>query len=123
MANERPQTLLGRTYRIGTPFGTVFLTLNETESGCPFELFLKIGKCGSDIAADAEAIGRLCTLLLRLPSTVPEQQRIENIVRHLTGIGGSKSVVSGDHQIRSVPDAVAFALSSYLSEKTIENSL
>ena len=107
METDRPEILNGCTYRVHSPFGAVFVTLNEDRKGYPFELFLNTGKRGSDIAAEAEAIGRLCTLLLQLPSAVPEVQRIQNIIRHLNGIGGS----------RSIPDTVAVALSLYLQDK------
>lgn len=116
--SERPEILNGRTFRVRSPFGTVFVTLNENQKGYPFELFLNIGKSGSDIAADAEAIGRLCTLLLRIPSAVTEQERIQSIIKHLMGIGGSRDACDGDRRIRSMPDAVAFALTLYLRERT-----
>jgi ribonucleoside-diphosphate reductase alpha chain len=112
---QRPEVLSGRTIRVKSPFGTVYVTLNENGEGSPFELFVNTGKCGSDVAADAEAIGRLCSLLLSLPSSIPELQRIQSIIENLTGIGGSKNIASGERPIRSVPDALAFALSQYLS--------
>lgn len=109
----RPEILPGRTIRVRSPFGTIYVTLNENCDGSPSEIFLNTGKCGSDLAAHAEAIGRLCSLLLCLPSPVSEVQRIESIIKNLSGIGGSKNS-EGDEKIRSVPDAVAFALSQYL---------
>ena len=112
---RRPEVLDGRTIRVRSPFGTVYVTLNENGAGSPSELFVNTGKCGSDIAADAEAIGRLCSLLLYLPSTVSERERLQWVVDNLTGIGGSKNVVDGKRAIRSVPDALAFALSQYLA--------
>ena len=115
--DQRPEVLNGRTIKVPSPFGTVFVTLNEDGQGRPFEIFLNIGKCGSDIAADAEAIGRLCSLLLRLPSGVPEQQRIQFMAQHLTGIGGSRDIGIANGRIRSVPDAVAHALRLYLEQK------
>ena len=110
----RPEILPGRTIRVRSPFGTVYVTLNENCDGSPFELFLNTGKCGSDLAAHAEAIGRLCSLLLCLPSPVSEVQRIESIIKNLSGIGGSKTFDNGGEKVRSVPDAVAFALTQYL---------
>ena len=107
--SERPEILPGRTIRVRSPFGTVYVTLNE-KNGSPSEIFLNTGKCGSDLAAHAEAIGRLCSLLLCLPSPVSEVQRIQSIIDSLKGIGGSKN---GD-TARSIPDAIAFALSQYL---------
>jgi ribonucleoside-diphosphate reductase alpha chain len=92
----------------------VFVTLNEDETRSPFELFLNVGKCGSDLTADAEAIGRLCSLLLRLPSPVSNTEKLQSIVRHLSGIGGSRHQ-NGSHL--SVPDAVAKALRMYLAAR------
>ena len=112
---HRPEVLDGRTIRVKSPFGTVYVTLNENSEGAPLELFVNTGKCGSDLAADAEAIGRLCSLLLCLPSTVSQRERLQWVVENLTGIGGSKNVIEGKRAIRSIPDALAFALSQYLA--------
>lgn len=114
---NRPEVLSGQTIKVRSPFGTVFVTVNEQE-GRPVELFLNVGKCGSDVAADAEAIGRLCSLLLRMPSPMPGERRIELMIRSLTGIGGNGEVISGLKHIRSLPDAVAHALSLRTVSKT-----
>jgi len=115
MSNERrPELLAGRTIRVRSPFGTVYVTLNEKDDGSPSEIFLNIGKCGSDLAAHAEAIGRLCSLLLCLPSPVSEIQRIESIIKNLSGIAGNTNIEATGEKLRSIPDAVAFALSQYL---------
>jgi ribonucleoside-diphosphate reductase alpha chain len=113
MESGRPEILNGRTIKVHSPFGTVYVTLNENPNGGAFELFVNIGKCGSDVAADAEAIGRLCSLLLRISSPVEPQKRIEWIIQNLAGIGGSQNVDFGKKRIRSLPDAVAFALHQY----------
>jgi ribonucleoside-diphosphate reductase alpha chain len=118
---NRPKILSGQTIRVRTPIGTLFVTLNDNEEHHPFELFLKAGKCGSDITADAEAIGRLCSILLRLPSPVSELERIQLIITHLAGISGSKNIHDGNIHIRSVPDAVAAALRQYLEKKANNN--
>ncbi|HEY4490689.1 MAG TPA: hypothetical protein VI958_01770, partial [Acidobacteriota bacterium] len=76
-ANERSEVLRGRTMKVPSPLGPVFVTLNENGSGRPFEIFVNIGKCGSDVAADAEAIGRLSSLVLHLPSAVSELDRLQ----------------------------------------------
>jgi len=110
----RPEILAGQTIRVRSRFGTVYVTLNETCEGVPSEIFLNTGKCGSDLAAHAEAIGRLCSLLLFLPSSVSEVQRIEWIIKNLSGIGGEKE------GIRSVPDALAAALTQYLTQRGLK---
>jgi ribonucleoside-diphosphate reductase alpha chain len=111
---ERPEILPGQTIRVRSRFGTVYVTLNENCEGVPSEIFLNTGKCGSDLAAHAEAIGRLCSLLLLLPSSVSEVQRIEWIIKNLSGIGGTKNSPAEAH---SVPDALAVALTQYLAGK------
>jgi ribonucleoside-diphosphate reductase alpha chain len=109
---SRPEILYGWTFQVESPYGMVFVTLNEDHSRSPFELFLNVGKCGSDLTADAEAIGRLCSMLLRLPSPVSNTEKLRSIIRHLSGIGGSRHQAGG--HILSVPDAVAKALRMYL---------
>lgn len=110
----RPEVLSGCTIKVQSPFGAVYVTLNQNGDFHPFELFLNVGKSGSDVAADAEAIARLCSLLLRISSPVSEETRIEWIIRSLTGIGGNGEVRLPGHRIRSLPDAVARALTRYL---------
>ena len=58
-----------------TPIGTAFITVNETAEGEPFEVFVQVGKGGSDTMAVAEALGRLISLTLRLPSPMSPQRR------------------------------------------------
>src|SRR6185503_13114134 len=66
----RPYKRRGYTVSKTTPSGTAHITMNEDEEGHPFEVFLEIGKAGSDIKAMAEAMGRLMSLILRMASPV-----------------------------------------------------
>jgi len=67
VVRPRPHSLAGATYRMETPIGTAFVTVNQTPGGDPFEVFVQVGKAGSDTMAVAEALGRLISLVLRLP--------------------------------------------------------
>ena len=58
-----------------TPIGTAFVTVNDTAGGEPFEVFVQVGKAGSDTMAVAEALGRLVSLVLRLPSPLSAGRR------------------------------------------------
>ena len=78
----------------------------------PLEVFVNVGKAGSDIAALAEALGRLISLNLRILSPLSQTDRIKEIADQLRSIGGSRSVGFGMQQVRSLPDAVARALES-----------
>ena len=112
--NPRPDIVAGLTVKVRSSFGSVYVTVNENGHKEPFEVFLMVGKAGSDVAAFAEAIGRLCSLLLRIPSPVPEEERMHLIIKHLSGIGGSRVAGFGPNGVRSVADAVSIALKKYL---------
>ena len=110
---SRPQMVEGVTYRAETPMGETFVTINHTPDKQPFEVFITIGKSGSDVGAMAEAIGRLVSLNLRLNSTLAPRERIKQIVAQLTGIGGARSIGFGVNRVRSLPDAIAKVLSQH----------
>jgi len=110
----RPRVVRGVTYRSETPLGTAFITVNETEDGEPFEVFANVGKAGSDTASVSEAIGRLCSLCLRLPSPMPPRERLKAIIGQLSGIGGGRQLGFGPDRIRSLPDAVAQVLAEHM---------
>lgn len=54
----RPCELAGFTRNVPAPEGTVNITINSDADG-PLEVFIAVGRAGSDIAALAEALGRL----------------------------------------------------------------
>ncbi len=112
----RPRKLTGSTFRVGTPLGTAFITINENGDGQPFEVFLNVGKAGSDTAAVAEALGRLISLALRLPSRMDPTERLQNIAEQLAGIGGGRPMGFGPQRVRSLPDGIAQALIEYLGQ-------
>ncbi|WP_424955065.1 hypothetical protein [Effusibacillus lacus] len=104
----RPDVLYGATYRKETPLGTAYITVNDDpETQLATEIFVNIGKAGSDVYAANEALGRAITLYLR-DSQNPDKEAV--LVKHFSGIGGSNAVGFGDRRITSVPDAIAKAL-------------
>jgi len=112
----RPKSLPGKTYQTPTPLGTAYVTINLNGEEQPFEVFLNVGKAGSDTAAVAEAIGRLISLTLRLPSPMEPRERLEKIAEQLGGIGGGRPLGFGHNRILSLPDAVARVLNEHLRE-------
>ncbi|HET9920355.1 MAG TPA: hypothetical protein VFQ30_10975, partial [Ktedonobacteraceae bacterium] len=108
-----PEVTHGYTRHVSAPEGKVNITINSDENG-PFEVFINVGKAGSDIAALAEAMGRMISLNLRILSPLSQSDRIKVIGEQLRGIGGSRSVGFGMQQVRSLPDAVARALELHL---------
>ena len=114
VVKPRPHSLSGATYRMETPIGTAFITVNDTPGGDPFEVFVQVGKAGSDTMAVAEALGRLISLVLRLPSPLSAQRRLEAVVSQLSRIGGGQPTGFGAAKILSLPDALARTLGEHI---------
>lgn len=112
----RSRVLPGYTYRIPTPLGTTFVTVNENGGNEPFEVFIHTSKAGSETAAVSEALGRLISYVLRLNSPVPPHERLKEVIHQLEGIGGGRSLGLGPNRVRSLPDGVAQVLAEYYDE-------
>lgn len=112
----RPHSLKGSTYRTETPIGTAYITVNETQDDEAFEVFVQVGKGGSDTMAVAEAMGRLISLILRLPSPLSAQRRLEEVISQLSRIGGGQPTGFGPAKILSLPDAVARTLAEHIGQ-------
>ncbi len=115
--SPRPMMVEGVTYKTQTPVGDTFITLNHDQNREPLEVFITIGKSGSDIAAMADALGRMISLNLRLAGNLPPRERIRQVISQLSGIGGARSVGFGDNRVRSLPDAVAKVLAKQYAFK------
>ncbi|MEK7078820.1 MAG: LAGLIDADG family homing endonuclease [Patescibacteria group bacterium] len=119
----RPMVVHGATYRINTPVGVAFITIN-TNGGTPpepLEVFINISKPGSDVSAMAEGLGRTISLALRFASHLPALVRVKEIVNQLQGIGGARTMGFGKDRVRSLPDAVAKVLSMHYSLESEAN--
>lgn len=112
----RSRKLQGYTYRVETPLGTTFVTINWNGGEKPFEVFLHTSKAGSETAAVSEALGRLISYILRMNSPIDQHIRLKEVVRQLEGIGGGRSLGLGPKRVRSLPDGVAQVLTEYLAE-------
>lgn len=103
---QRNMALKGFTQRTPTPVGTAFVTVSGDGNG-PRECFINVGKAGTDIQADAEAIGRLISLVLRLPDGLTSGERLRAIIEQLEDIGGGRQ---GYEAAKSLPDGIAHTL-------------
>ena len=113
--NRKTKILNGKTIIQNSPFGNIFLTLNFDED-YPFEVFITVGKAGTDIEADAQALGRLISLTLRSAPIHTRWQVLEHICYQLKHIGGSSHNGFGPNKTHSMPDAVAHALSKIVDQ-------
>jgi len=111
----RPHALVGSTFSVETPLGKAFITVNQNGGGHPFEVFINTAKAGSETAAVSEAIGRLVSYVLRLASPIPPRERLAEVVRQLSGIGGGRSLGFGPNRVRSLADGVGQVLDEYLT--------
>ncbi len=102
----RPKAVSGRTYKIKSELGTVYITINEDEYG-PHEVFVQLGKSGSSANALTEAIGRLISLALR--SGIDPME----IVDQLKGIRSMPTWDDGE-VILSCPDGIGKVLEKHL---------
>ena len=116
MKKSRPETLEGKVTKLDTGYGNLYVTMSELD-GELFEVFCTLGKSGASTAADAEAIGRLISLLLRY--NIPPKE----VVSQLSGIGGGTPFPYKDRSILSIPDGIAIALNNYIKEKEDDSKL
>ena len=106
----RPDTLKGVTIKAVTPFGSTYITINRNSDNEPIEVFITIGKSGSDINGLAQSIARLISLCLRVAPGDKREGVLVDVAEELDGLGGSSTLVVGDEIIESFPDAIAKVL-------------
>lgn len=94
---SRPEVLAGHTSKVNTNAGTAYLTVNS-DSGRPVEVFVTIGKAGSDVMELGEAMGRLISIALQKGATLHE------VAGQLVGVGGYSKFA------KAIPHAIGEAL-------------
>ncbi len=114
----RSTVLHGTTYRKATPIGTAYITVNSDGQHMnePFEVFINVAKVGSDVSADAEGLGRLVSLILRMPSPLSPLDRARAVIAQLRGIGSGRPLGFGKNRVMSLPDAVAQVLEEHMGD-------
>jgi ribonucleoside-diphosphate reductase alpha chain len=107
----RIEAPIGRTYEIPFGYGDALITVNEDDIGL-CEVIIKAGRSGSPIAAEAEVIGRLVSLLMRCNVAT------KNITKQLRGISaGETAFYKGGRTISSLADAVCAAIENHIEYK------
>lgn len=106
-----PNRFTGFSIRVDTPDGKMFVHVMEDYKGLPALIVINIGKCGTALAAWAEATSRLASRCL--PSI-----GLHGIIEEISGITstGMKRLARGE-VIRSGPEGLAYALLRYKQEK------
>lgn len=109
VVRPRKAALAGETQKIITPLGNMYLTVNKTTEDDYHEVFINLGRAGSDVQADTEAMGRLISLIFRLGSA-DSNQRIQAVIRALEGISSGLVTGFNGDRVLSIPDAIAKGL-------------
>lgn len=104
VVRDRPATLIGRSQRISTGYGKLYVTINNDTNGNPFEIITNIGNSGGFTNGFTEAVARLATLSLR--AGVPA----EEVFEQMQGIHSPKIGNDGGETVLSIPDAIGMAL-------------
>jgi len=109
---ERPKGIPAWSSFLRSPAGTLNGTITiHPEYNRPFEMFLAVGKSGTDVTAHTEAMARLISLLLKKGAT------LEEIASQLLGIGGSQPVGFGADRVLSLPDGIAQIILEFLNSR------
>lgn len=111
MKKERPKVLEGRTIKVKTGCGSLYVTVNTNE-GHPIELFARLGKAGGCSNSQNEALTRAISLGLR--HGVP----IEEYVKELKGLQCPNPLMYPEEdKALSCPDGIARVLERYVDVK------
>ncbi|MBQ7592882.1 MAG: adenosylcobalamin-dependent ribonucleoside-diphosphate reductase [Synergistaceae bacterium] len=117
---ERPGLVVfGKTIKDTTPWGSIYITLNF-DGKEPFEIFINVGKSGSELKAMTEALSRVISIGLRSGC------RLEDFIDTLQGLSGKEYWMlncDDDHVARSLPDAIALLLNKLINRQVLRARL
>jgi ribonucleoside-diphosphate reductase alpha chain len=112
---SRPPVTMGRTYKMNTGCGNLYVTINEDQKGL-CEVFTHIGKAGGCAAAQSEAVSRMISLALRSGVDV------DSVIKQLGGIRCTSPRLGEEGTILSCPDAIGKALSKHIGKSPPNSS-
>ncbi|MBQ7561907.1 MAG: adenosylcobalamin-dependent ribonucleoside-diphosphate reductase [Synergistaceae bacterium] len=113
---ERPGPVIyGKTIKDKTPWGSMYVTMNF-DGKEPFEIFVNVGKSGSELKAMTEALSRVISIGLRSGCS------LEDFIDTLKGLSGKEYWMlkfNDNYVVRSIPDAIALMLEKLIDREVI----
>ena len=104
MVKKRPDVLEGKTEKILTGCGNLYLTINKDNEGIPCEVRLQIGKSGSCARSLLEVIGIQQSIMLQY---IEKDIIVKDFKKHLRGVNCGQEFRMGDKRYGSCIDKVA----------------
>ncbi|MBQ3395183.1 MAG: ribonucleoside-diphosphate reductase, partial [Synergistaceae bacterium] len=104
----------GKTIKDKTPWGSMYVTMNF-DGKEPFEIFVNVGKSGSELKAMTEALSRVISIGLRSGCS------LEDFIDTLKGLSGKEYWMlkfNDNYVVRSIPDAIALMLEKLIDRET-----
>ncbi len=102
---KRPRMLVGKTIKLRLPQGSLYITTNLDEENKPREVFVTMGRAGSQEKSYCDALGRMISKYLQFGGDAAD------VISSIKGIKANDSI-TWDHGLKlySIPDAIAKAL-------------
>ena len=116
MAKKRPDALSGKTEKITTGCGTLYLIINkDEETQIPCEFFPVLGKSGSCARSLLELIGKLLSVLAQ---NLSKEDFIKLLKKDIRGINCGQDFRIGDKRYGSCVDKIAHKVLIELKEES-----
>jgi len=119
----RKNELPSKSIRTETPVGTAWIHINRDpeQANSIVDLFVSIGKPGTDINAYGDAFARLISMTFRLTPAAQYEKVAEIIINQLKDIGGAETIGFGENKVKSLADAISKALAKEVGQVTNGN--
>ena len=114
MTKPRPQVLTGKTIKVKTECGSMFVTLNHNE-GDLFEVRLNLGKSGNCLRALLEMLGICFSIMLQ--SGIPKEKLIKTLKKNYEGVTCSNPFTYEGKPNSSCMDVIARLIIKELSNE------